>query len=349
MNYIKKTFSICILVSTIVIFSGCDDLPWQKDRLPAFEQSHEMNMNEKEMIMDAYIAERSDEFVPNAMDLKRVFLGFEEDGIFDDMRTPDLLEGKSYEEKVALTGDFVTQMMEDINRTHVAESASTLTDDAVPIVDLATGVKKYFHQSNGQERYREYLAQRFTIGVYPTIQEMEGEWAGSVNISKVVVFKEMVGSPQHDPAIYQTVKGNHDFDFVIDMNDLSEKYVDDEKLDDEENMPQLEDPTPSVKIDQVPNGTLSPLSQKDASQFPFTYSFIPDFSQKTIEIPIYYNEIKENGLLTARFGDDMKKVEGVINVSTQKENGTPTLEGEFHINFLNRFVKMSGSFTATKQ
>lgn len=339
-----------ISISVLVVLSGCDVSEWNQNRTEEYQgEKVEMSAVDKEMIIDAYVQGRDPGGVVGEDDLKKVLLDFDERGIFDDMTAPGSLQEKTYEERIALVGDFVDQMMRDIERKKVVERTGVLTDSDVPIVDLETGVKKYFHDESGSERYTKYLAQRFNIGIYPTYEEIEGEWSGKYTISNVVVFKEMVGAPDIDPDTLYALGGNtYEFDFIIDIN---EEALEKEKTEDESE-PLLKNDdiaTDAVKV-TVTNGKIIPATATDAGKFPFAYPFVPDFAEKTDSIAINYSDVEDSGHLTARFGDNLKKLEGIINVHAKKtEDGAIKINGEGHFNFLKRYLKTSGSITAIKK
>ncbi|PID52478.1 MAG: hypothetical protein CR972_02215 [Candidatus Moraniibacteriota bacterium] len=354
-EYIKF---LSIIFCILFFFSGCK-FPWnQNSEREYHEEKMEMSKVEKELIFDTFIQNREKKGVTD-QDLKKLLFVFDEKGIFDDLSAPEMLKKKSYEEKVALVGNFVEEMMQKIERTSIIESSGTLTDDEVPMIDIETGVRKYFFGDDAQERYEKYLAQRFNIGVYPTLEELSGEWSGTIKISKVVVFKEIAGSPNHNPAIFHALKGKtYDFDFVINANEnVAQNHVEEftEKKEEDRNEEiteekEMEEESGEKKKSRIPNGIIKPLAKADTIKFPFAYSFIPDFFDKTIEFPIFYSDIKDNGLIIAEFSDAKKRKEYMINAHAEKnKSGSDTITGNVQFVFLNDYLKIRGSFYAVKK
>ena len=342
-----KFFSGILLV--FIFLSGCElSQIWSQKE----EYSGETvdPVAEKEVIIDSYIVQRTKD-IPSISDedMRMTLWAIEEDGVFDDISGPPLLEGKEYEEKITLVGDFVDQMMSDVNRLEVTEDLNNLNDAEVPVVDLATGVKKNFHGNDGPERYQKYLKERFNVGVYPTPVDMEGEWHGRIVTPKVVVFKEIANDLNHDPNVYYRLRERtFDFDFTITMNDQEESEVSTEDIN-EDVEDDLEGYDASKEMVVQVNGTITPASAADAQKFPFAYDFIPNYSQKISSIAIHYDDIKENGKLIADFGDDQEIVQGSLDLHAKYSDGKITLEGRFAADYFDKYAATSGSFTATKK
>ncbi len=346
MKKYKKIFGIAFLGAVFLL--GCVLLWWnlhQSDMGYEEEKKVSLSSVKKENIIDAFVQQNNTAAVTQD-DLKKTLLIFDEKGLFADDTNIAGLSNKTYEEKITLVGECIIQMMHDIARVHIVGVQDALTDDNVPIVDIETGVKKYFFAVDSTERYEKYLADRFNIGIYPTPEELSGEWHGEITISHVVVFKEIAGSPNLDPAIFYALKGKkYPFDFVINCGALA----DDEGEKDEALLKKEHIAIEAVPF-ATPNGKITPHTVNDAQKFPFAYRFFPHFTEKTTDIPIHYSDIKESGHLTARFGDAQKAIEGIIDARAKNgENNHKEIDGDIHFSFHNRYLKISGTMHATQK
>lgn len=292
--------------------SGADTIMLQRVRLAYHKQFSVMHK------MENKIATEEEK-------LHTLIEALEDANAFDpDLGPKGLTREPLHEKRLELMYGVVRDMMQQTQRFKITENKTESTELEIPIVDLVTGVQKYFHEPDGTERYQKYLEQRFKIGLYPTDEELEGEWEGIIRIDSVKVFKELGGAPDdYDVAQIEAAKNNEmPFNITIEITD-------DDK------------------------GEITSTSTKDRSSVPFSYTFVPKLNDR-ITSPLLFTYTgekdgeKNNGRLRTAFESD--KITGSMILDTiRNEERQTVMEGEANIDLLKGFIKIRGLVTATQK
>lgn len=348
-----KIYITSVLFCGVLLFSGCE-VPWEKQAPPLAEEEITID---KETVFESYIQQNmTDERIDRA-DIKLLLEAFDDDAIFDDEIGPEALKGYSYEEKVKIAGEFIQKMMQDTGRMRISPSDGKLTDEEIPTVDIVTGAKKYFHGADGEDRYAQYLAERFNIGIYPTPAELDGQWEAQIIFTHVTVFKEKAGAPNYDPKDLTAKIGREDnVNFVIEMklsesqdttkNQVSDPLGNDANESDREVAQGNKDAVVQKLGQSI--GVLRPLGQKDKETIPFYYDFIPKRNPTIESIQLTYSDIKDNGKFTGQFSG--KDIQGSIHALAKKgENGEDLIEGDIFMNVFGGYIEAAGKLTAVKK
>ena len=121
--------------------------------------------------------------------LTMIMKAFEDANIFSNAVGPRGLDkGYTHETKLELLHRFTKKMMRDIDRNEITERE--FSDTKLSTNELTFAAKKYFSEPDGKKKYEEYLKERFKVSLYPTIDEIAGDWTGSMTITEVIVSEE---------------------------------------------------------------------------------------------------------------------------------------------------------------
>lgn len=305
--YIVGILFVCIFF----LLNGCTNRVSSEDA----NQIERMQREQRDVLATQFIASRVQDDILTEVELQRLITASEDAHILDDELAPQNLQGISYEEKLQKITDFTQKMMQETGRTRISEHDSILTSTEIPLVDIITGIKKYFFGEDGTSRYADYLAQRFDIGVYPTMEELQGDWIGEMTITHIAVFNELGSAPiGYDIQKIMSYQGNKNaFDFTV--NSTSEN-----------------------------TGTIVPYA--GAQTIPFVYTMIPDFSPTITSISFTYNDIQDKGHGQGSF--DTGVVTGTIQIDVTKESILP-MKGHVSVNLFDGYIVMSGDFVAQKK
>jgi uncharacterized ParB-like nuclease family protein len=310
----KKYYTIGTVIIMAFVLSGCAGVFSPKNDLA---EQNARATEEKDAIIERFVQTQVQEGVLHEDEVRRVVTSSEEAALLDASRAPELLKEHTYEEKLAMIGTFVKKMMADTGRTRISQRDSVLTDTEIPMVDLITGAKKYYYGEDGEQRYQDYLAQRFGIGVYPTIDELNGAFRGEMTVTKVMIFHELGTAPiGYDEAKIKALEGKKD---AISFT-LATKGAD--------------------------TGTLTPIAGENVSSMPFVYDFIPKFTDKITSASFTYHDIKDKGQMNVVFGRG--QVSGTMLLHATKGEST-AISGTTIIDLFNGYIKISGEITAKKQ
>ncbi len=306
------TISAIIIMASLVI-SGCTN-PFRHGDV---EQRSAVVKEDKNAITEQFVQTQVQEGFLQEDELRRLITASEDAVLFDDERGPELLKNRTYAEKLAMIGTLVKKMMTDTGRTRISRHDSVLTQTDIPLIDLITGVKKYYYGADGEQKYQEYLAQRFTIGVYPTIDELNGQWVGEMMITDVMIFHELGGAPVgYDEDKIEAMKGQKNpISFTLTSTGSQA-------------------------------GTMTPLSGQGGMSMPFAYTFLPNFSDKISSASFTYRDITEKGKMSVIFTQD--RIKGSMQLYATKDEGA-SLKGATTAELFNGYIKISGEITAKKQ
>ncbi len=157
--------------------------------------------------------------------LKTLFDAFEEKSVFVEGIGPQTLnkKGYTYEQKMEIMYHFAKKMMMDANRSEITDGNVGLSDKKISTAQIIIAAKKYFSQPDGKKKYEEYLKEQFGVGMYPTLDEISGDWKGAMTITDVKIsdeFKQKLengdGPEGCDIAMIEELKGKEnpaDFTF----------------------------------------------------------------------------------------------------------------------------------------
>jgi len=136
---------------------------------------------------------QEDELNKEKEKLVKIMKGFEEAGFFGFMPPKELDKGYTLETRLEIVNHFVQKMMQDINRFELTDKEGLTVSDKVNVKDLVLAGRFYFGE-DGKQKYREYLNTRFGIPLYPKLEELKGEWSGSMTIKDVEINQEVLES-----------------------------------------------------------------------------------------------------------------------------------------------------------
>ncbi|MFA5985904.1 MAG: hypothetical protein WC819_00975 [Parcubacteria group bacterium] len=310
----KKYYTIGTVIIMGFVLSGCASVFSPKNDLA---EQNARAAEEKDAMTEQFVQAQVQEGILHEDEVRRLITASEEAALLDVSRAPELLKEHTYGEKLVMIGTFVKKMMADTGRTRISQRDSVLTDTEIPMVDLITGAKKYYYGEDGEQRYQDYLAQRFGIGVYPTIDELNGTWHGEMTVTKVMIFHELGTAPiGYDEAKINALEGEKD---AISFT-LAAKSAD--------------------------TGTLTPVAGENVSSMPFVYDFIPKFTDKITSASFTYHDVKEKGQMNVAFGRG--QINGTMLLHATKGDGG-ALSGTTSIDLFNGYIKISGEITAKKQ
>lgn len=232
--------------------------------------------------------------------LTMIFDAFEKADLMSNVLGPNGLDkGYTYETKLEMLHHFAQKMMRDIGRQDVTERE--FSDTQLSTNELAFAAKKYFSEPDGKEKYEEYLKERFKISLYPTIDEIAGEWSGTLTLTEVIVseaFKEKQASGE----------GEEGCD-LISLEDL---------------IGQPNPVTLKVNPTNATGGMVTMNTDSDGTPMPFTYNdgqFEAPISQDgangalTLSVTKNDNAFAMNGGAYISYGDDDIKVKASIVVT----------------------------------
>lgn len=303
-----------IFFCSIFIFFGCADHVSEEDSI----ETERIQNEQRDTLILQFIESRvAQDDALTGDELKRLIAAAQEASLLDAARTPQDLKDLSYEEKLQKITDFAQKMMQDTGRTRISEHNSVLTDTEIPLVDITTGANKYFFGEGGQQRYFDYLAQRFDIGVYPTTQELQGEWTGEMVIAHVAVFNELGSAPiGYDIEKIKAATGRRD---TIDF---------------------------TVNVTGDTTGTIVSVPGITTHAMPFSYDFIPNLQEQIKSLSFTYNDIKDKGELNATFAQGV--IEGRVQLyATKTEN--IMMHGRVSADLFDGYINVSGDLTAHKK
>lgn len=315
MMYIKKVSRIFLFTIVAIGFSGC---AWNPLKDSQNLQEPQPIVEDIQSITQQFIQQKSQEGALQEDEWQRVISEGEKAMLFDDARGPEMMRGKTYTEKLDLIGTFIEKMLDDTGRSRVSQSNGAMTDTEIPPIDLITGAKKYYYGADGMDRYMEYLSQRFTIGVYPTMEELRGQWEGDLVIKDVMIFHELGGAPVHyDEKQLMSIRGQRSpISFVLTPTDAE-------------------------------NGVMVPAAGAGGSSIPFAYEFLGDFTDRITKATFLYRDIAEKGKMGVVFKQD--RISGFMQVYATKEGDVPMIKGAVTSELYNGYLKISGEITARKQ
>jgi len=124
--------------------------------------------------------------------LKMMFDAFEEKNVFTSGLGPQTLneKGYTYEQKLEIMHHFGQKMMKDTQRTELTNGSVGLSDKKISTAQIIIASKKYFSEPDGKKKYEEYIKEEFGVGMYPEIDELKGDWGGTMIITDVIVSDE---------------------------------------------------------------------------------------------------------------------------------------------------------------
>lgn len=309
----RKVFTGSVIIMMILVITGCTN-PFRKSDIG---QKSAVVEEDKNAITEQFVQTQAQEGFLQEDELHRLIAASEDAALFDDERGPELLKDRTYAEKLTMIGSLVKKMMMDTGRTRISRHDSVLTQTDIPLIDLITGVKKYYYGTDGEKKYQEYLAQRFTIGVYPTMDELNGQWVGEMMITDVMIFHELGGAPVgYDEGKIKAMKGQKNPIAFILASTGSEA------------------------------GTMTPSSGQGGMSMPFTYSFLPNFSDKITSASFTYRDITDKGKMSVIFAQG--RIKGNMQLFATKDDGT-LLKGTMITELFNGYIKISGEISAKKQ
>lgn len=311
----RKMYTIGMVIMTVFAVSGCTNPFANKNE----DQKAVVVEEDKNAITEKFVQAEVQDGSLQEDELRRLITASEDAALFDDARTPESLKGKTYAEKLTMISTLVKKMMTDTGRTRISRHDSVLTETDIPMVDLITGVKKYYYGADGEQKYQEYLAQRFTIGVYPTIDELNGQWSGEMTITDVMIFHELGGAPVgYDEDKIKAMKGQKNpISFTLAAAEM-----------------------------ETETGTMTPVYAQGGLSMPFSYTFLSNFPDKITSADFTYREIKEKGKMSVVFTQD--RIKGSMQLHATKEDGM-LLKGTANAELFNGYIKISGDITAKKQ
>ncbi len=309
----RKIYTIGVIIITSLVVSGCTN-PFGHSNV---DQRSTVVEEDKNAIIEQFVQSQAQEGFLQEDELRRLITASDDAAFFDNARAPELLRNRTYAEKLTMIGTLVKKMMTDTGHTRISRHDSVLTKTDIPMVDLITGIKKYYYGADGEQRYQEYLAQRFTIGVYPTIDELNGQWVGEMMITDVMIFHELGGAPVgYDEEKIEAMRGQ--------KNPISF----------------------TLASTETETGKMTPLSGQSNISMPFSYTFLPNFSDKITSANFTYRDIADKGKMSVVFAQD--RIKGSMQLYATKEDGT-LLKGTTTAELFNGYIKISGEITAKKQ
>ena len=125
--------------------------------------------------------------------LKMMLAAFDKGNVFVEGLGPQTLnkKGYTYEQKLEIMNHFGQKIMRDTQRTELTNGNVGLSDKKISTAQIIIAAKKYFSEPDGQKKYDEYLKKEFGVGKYPTIDEIAGNWNGSMTITDFEVSDEL--------------------------------------------------------------------------------------------------------------------------------------------------------------
>lgn len=235
--------------------------------------------------------------------LKMIFDAFEKADLFSNAVGPRGLDkGYTYETKLEMLHHFAQKMMRDIDRKEVTERE--FSDTQLSTNDLVFAAKKYFSEPDGKKAYEDYLKERFKVGLYPSIDEIAGDWSGTITITEVIAsdeFKDRMSSGSGED-------GEEGCDII--------------KLED---MIGVANPV-TFKINPTgrSGGTILMTTDGDGKPFPFTYNngileapIIDDSASGKIYLTASKNgdALAMGGSASLSYGNDDVKVRATISIA----------------------------------
>ena len=138
----------------------------------------------KRKVQEAEIAKEEEK-------LQKIMAAFEEANFFGGIPPQELDKGYSLETRLEIVNHFVEKMMKDINRFELTEKEGLTVHDKVNVKDLVLAGRFYFGGPDGKQKYREYLNSRFGIPLYPKLEELKGDWSGTMTINNIEISEEL--------------------------------------------------------------------------------------------------------------------------------------------------------------
>jgi hypothetical protein len=310
---INKRYTIIAFICGIIILSGCtNSAPPQETT----EEIQQRVAEEKSRAIADFMSVYTQNGILSVDDVRKTIQAADEAYVLDDTRGPGELRDKTYDEKLRMIVDFANMMMAETGRVRLSQNETTVTDEEIPVIDVVTGMNKYFRPDDGESRYRDYLAQRFDIGVYPDIQELDGVWIGEMIVTHVVVFNELGSAPiGYDVTAIEALEGRRD-PVQFSLSSINET-----------------------------EGKMSPYISGKYDGLPFGYDFVPDLSHVT-EGRYTYDEIKGKGHMVVHFSQT--NISGSMELSASQVDD-PKLEGKVTIDLFNGYIKIAGNMIVYRQ
>jgi hypothetical protein len=230
--------------------------------------------------------------------LKMILDAFKEADLMSNAIGPRGLDkGYTYEQKLEILHHFAQKMMKDTNRKEVSDRDGLVMETKISTADLVIGAKRYFSEPDGKKQYEDYLKERFKIGMYPTIDELAGDWTGTLTITEVTASEEFKS------------QGNEE---GCDLAALEEMIGKTNPI------------TLNIKPNNKTGGMVTIVTDEDAQPMPFTYN------DGEFEAPIYQDKatgkihlsatkndeaLAMNGSMYVSYGNDDVKVKATVSVT----------------------------------
>lgn len=215
---------------------------------------------------------QEDEIQKEEDKLKAIFGAFEEAGFLGRIPPKGLDKGYDLETRLGVLNHFVEKMMKDTSRFEITDKKGLLVEDKISLDDLVQGTRIYFSGPEGPEEYRKFLQDRFGISMYPKLEDIAGEYTGTITITKFVVPEELTDEMKAS---------------LEDAGcEASEVNIDTETVVDKEQPMQLQ-----IKKTSENGGVLIAGEDSDKQEIPFTY----------VDGKITINTVENEAVLNAEF------------------------------------------------
>lgn len=239
--------------------------------------------------------------------LKAIMKAFEEADFFGRIPPKELDKGYELENKLEIVNHFVQKMMEDINRFELTDKEGLIVEGKVNVNDLVLAGRYYFSGPDGKQKYREYLRDRFGISMYPKLEDLKGEWSGTMTIINVD---------------------------IEELTEEIEKQLEEAGCDvssvEEENFHEMEGKEQPISLSINPesetNGQLGFSNEGKAQDTPFTYNsgvITASMTEKGAIVTIILtpsqqgNSYSASGTMNVNLKDFIK-ISGTISVSKKR-------------------------------
>jgi len=242
--------------------------------------------------------------------LKALMMAFEEADFFGRIPPKELDKGYELETKLEIVHHFVKKMMKDINRFELTDKEGLIVEGKVNVKDLVLAGRYYFSGPEGKQKYQEYLRDRFGVSMFPKLENLRGEWIGTITITKIDVS-------EISEAIEKELK-----EAGCDADNISQETIQgsirEQEIEGKEQSFSL-----SINPQSETSGQLNFVNEGEAQNAPFTYSngvITASTTAKGAVIIITLTPVEQgnsysaNGTITANFKDVIKAA-GTLSVN----------------------------------